>query len=101
MVNVTFSVPERVHEIMKRHREIRWTELARKPVIEFAERIEKQSDCDIVEILRMDRMAEQDSLMKKAKGNPEKALKLWAGELKKRRKKAKLPDWWNSAASPL
>lgn len=38
MPNVTLSVSEEVHDIMKRHREIRWSEIARKAIMAEAER---------------------------------------------------------------
>lgn len=101
MVNVTFSVSDKVHKVMKKHREIRWTELARRPVIELAERLEEQPETDIVDILRKERGIKQQSLMKRAKNNPEKALELWSKELEKRRKNAKMPKWWKSAAGSL
>ncbi|MFH1587001.1 MAG: hypothetical protein ABID38_04045 [Candidatus Diapherotrites archaeon] len=101
MVNVTFSVPEKVHKVMKKHREIRWTELARKPVVELAERLEEQPETDIVDILRKERGMEQQSLMKRAKNNPKKAIELWSKDLEKRRKAAKMPNWWKSAAGSL
>ncbi len=44
MVNVTFSVPLPIHRVMKKHREIRWTELARRAVVQKAEDLNKESD---------------------------------------------------------
>jgi len=40
LVNVTFAVPEELHEIMRRHPEIRWSEIARKAMWEYARRLE-------------------------------------------------------------
>jgi len=40
VVNVTFAVPEELHEIMKRHPEIRWSEIARKAMWEYAQKLE-------------------------------------------------------------
>lgn len=40
MVNVTFAVPEELHEIMRRHPEIRWSEIARKAMWEYARKLE-------------------------------------------------------------
>ena len=34
MGNITLSLPDQIHEIMKEHREIRWSEIARKAIIE-------------------------------------------------------------------
>ena len=40
MVNVTFAVPEELHEIMRRHPEIKWSEIARKAMWEYAQKLE-------------------------------------------------------------
>jgi len=40
MVNVTLSVPERLHKVMKSHPEIKWSEVARQAIWQYAERLE-------------------------------------------------------------
>ena len=40
MVNMTLAVPEDLHRVMRRHPEIRWSEVARRGLREYAERIE-------------------------------------------------------------
>jgi len=40
LVNVTFAVPEELHEIMRRHPEIKWSEIARKAMWEYARKLE-------------------------------------------------------------
>ena len=40
MVNVTLAVPEELHEIMRRHPEIKWSEIARKAMWEYARKLE-------------------------------------------------------------
>ena len=40
MVNVTFAVPVELHEIMRRHPEIKWSEIARKAMWEYARKLE-------------------------------------------------------------
>jgi len=40
VVNVTFAVPEELHEIMRKHPEIKWSEIARKAMWEYASRLE-------------------------------------------------------------
>jgi len=40
VVNVTFAVPEELHEIMRRHPEIKWSEIARKAMWEYARKLE-------------------------------------------------------------
>ena len=40
MVNVTFAVPEELHKVMKKHSEIKWSEIARRALWEHAKKIE-------------------------------------------------------------
>lgn len=36
---MTLSLPDDLHEIMNKHREIRWSEIARKAIIEHIEKL--------------------------------------------------------------
>ncbi len=40
MVNVTLAVPEDLHRIMKSHPEIKWSEVARQAIWEYARRLD-------------------------------------------------------------
>ena len=40
MVNVTLSIPEETYRIMKKHPEIKWTEVMRQAAMRFAEGLE-------------------------------------------------------------
>ena len=40
MTNMTFAVPEDLYEIMKKHTEIKWSEIARKALWDHAKRLE-------------------------------------------------------------
>lgn len=40
MTNVTLAVPEELHKIMKNHPEIRWSEVARQAMWEYARKLE-------------------------------------------------------------
>ena len=40
LVNVTLSVPEELHKVMKRHPEIKWSEVARQAIWEYAKKLE-------------------------------------------------------------
>ena len=40
MPNITLSVPEELHKKMKKHAEIRWSELVRKTISEKVETLE-------------------------------------------------------------
>ena len=44
MVNVTLSVPEKLHKLMKSHPEIKWSEVARQAMWQYAERLEVLDD---------------------------------------------------------
>ncbi|NJF25184.1 hypothetical protein [Thermococcus sp. Bubb.Bath] len=41
MPNITLSVPPDVYKKMKEHSEIRWSEVARKAIVGYLERLEK------------------------------------------------------------
>ena len=40
MINVTLAVPEELHKIMKKHPEIKWSEVARQAMWEYARKLE-------------------------------------------------------------
>ena len=40
MTNMTLAVPEDLHEIMKRHNEIKWSEIARQALWSHAKKLE-------------------------------------------------------------
>lgn len=40
MPNITLSVPADVHSIMKKHAEIRWSEIARRAIADYAKKLE-------------------------------------------------------------
>jgi len=54
LVNVTLAVPEELHRIMKRHPEIKWSEVARQAMWEYARKLEL-----------LDRMANRSKLSEK------------------------------------
>jgi len=61
VVNVTFAVPEELHEIMKRHPEIKWSEIARKAMWEYASKLElmdrltRESQLSEKDVLELDK----------------------------------------------
>lgn len=57
MPNVTLSVPEELHRIMKNHPEIKWTEVARNAMKEYAVRLEILDD-----ITSKSKFTEKDAL---------------------------------------
>ena len=42
MVNMTLAIPEPLHKVMKKHREIKWTEVARQAIAQKARTIEAE-----------------------------------------------------------
>lgn len=44
MGSVTLSVPEYVHKIMKKHGEVRWTEVARRAIMRKAKEVKSKKD---------------------------------------------------------
>lgn len=59
MVNMTLSIPEELHETIKEHREIKWSEIARQAMFQYAEKLKLT-----------------DKLVAKSKLTEEEALKL-------------------------
>jgi hypothetical protein len=58
MVNMTFAVPDQIHAIMKKHKEIKWSEVARNAIVEKAKRI-KETEKDPWREYAMKRWAEE------------------------------------------
>ncbi len=59
MANITLSIPNKLHEKIKKHPEIRWSEVARHAMTEYVEKLElmdkltsesKLTDKDAIEI---------------------------------------------------
>lgn len=42
MTNITLSIPDEVYARMKMHREIRWSEVVRRAIIEFIGKLEER-----------------------------------------------------------
>lgn len=40
MPNITLSIPEETHRIMSKHKEVRWSEVARQAIVKFSRKIE-------------------------------------------------------------
>jgi len=54
MPNITLSVPPGVYKKMKEYSEIRWSEVARKAIVEYLERLEKGNlEIQAKDILKM------------------------------------------------
>ena len=56
MTNMTLAIPEDLHSIIKKHTEIKWSEVARKALWEQAQKLELMD-----KILSKSKMTEKDS----------------------------------------
>jgi len=57
MVNVTLAVPEELHDIMRRHPEIKWSEVARQAMWDYARKLKV-----LDEITKRSSLSEEDAL---------------------------------------
>jgi len=39
MANITLTIPEDIHEIMRKHKEIRWSEIARASIVDHVRKL--------------------------------------------------------------
>ena len=68
MANVTLAVPEELHKIMKSHPEIKWSEVARQAMWEYARRLKlldsiaKRSKLTAKEVEEIDERVKRDLL---------------------------------------
>lgn len=70
MTNMTLSLPEDLHEIMQKHKEIKWSEIARQALWGHAKRLEIMD-----KILAKSKLTEEDALEIGRKVNREIAKK--------------------------
>lgn len=64
MVNVTLAVPEELHKIMRQHPEIKWSEIARRAMWEYAKKLELMNRITSKSKLTEKDVFELDSKMK-------------------------------------
>jgi phage anti-repressor protein len=57
MPNITLSIPEELQGIIKRHSEIRWSEVARQAMIDFAKKLEMME-----KIAKKSKLSEEDAI---------------------------------------
>jgi hypothetical protein len=76
MVNITLSIPEELHRIIKKHPEIKWSEVARQAMWDYARKLElldeitsrsKLKENDAVEIAELVKKELAKRYSKKAK----------------------------------
>lgn len=74
MPNITLSLPEKVYRIVKEHREIRWSEVARRAIEEYAKKLE------LLDALTENSELTEEDIKKLDKKIKEKLYKRYAGE---------------------
>ena len=57
MTNMTLAIPEELHKIIKKHKEIKWTEIARQAMWEHARKLEIMDS-----ILSKSKLTEKDAI---------------------------------------
>lgn len=57
MTNMTFAVPEDLHQMMKKYGEVRWSEIVRKAIKDHAQKMELME-----KILSKSKLTEKDTL---------------------------------------
>lgn len=57
MPNITLSMPEGLQKVIKKHPEIKWSEVARQAMIDFAKKLEMME-----KIARKSKLTEKDAL---------------------------------------
>lgn len=70
MTNMTLSIPDELHEIMKRYKTIKWSEVARQAIRDKAKKLELMD-----KILEKSELTEKDALEIGKKINKEIAKK--------------------------
>lgn len=70
MTNMTLSLPEDLHEIMRKYKEIKWSEIARQALWEKARKLELMD-----KLLSKSKLTEEDALEIGRKVNKEIAKK--------------------------
>ena len=57
MTNMTLAVPEELHNIMKKHKDVKWSEVAREAIWQKARKLELMD-----KLLAKSKLTEQDAL---------------------------------------
>ncbi|RLE52314.1 MAG: hypothetical protein DRJ33_04105 [Candidatus Methanomethylicota archaeon] len=50
MPNITLSIPKEVYEKMKKYKEVKWSEVARRAIVEYLEKLEKSNVYDVEDV---------------------------------------------------
>ena len=57
MVNMTLAIPEELNELMKKHSGVKWSEIARKGIREYADKLELMN-----KLLENSKLTEKDAI---------------------------------------
>ncbi|MDI6639729.1 MAG: hypothetical protein QMC77_08090 [Methanocellales archaeon] len=66
MANITLAIPEELHRIVKRHSEVKWSEIARRAMWDYARRLELMDKIVAKSKLTEEDVKELDHKLKKA-----------------------------------
>ncbi|ATZ60886.2 MAG: hypothetical protein BME93_01755 [Methanosarcinales archaeon Met12] len=66
MVNITLAIPEELHRIVKQHSEVKWSEIARRAMWDYAKRLELMDKIVAKSKLTEEDVKELDHKLKKA-----------------------------------
>ncbi len=73
MVNMTFNVPNELHNLMKKHSDVKWAEVARKAIwtkardLELLDKLTSKSTMTMDDVMDLDRMVKKSMLEKHRK----------------------------------
>lgn len=66
MANITLHIPDDVHDLMKKHREVRWSEVARRAIVDYTEKLKMLDDLVSESALAKADVLELDKKIKKS-----------------------------------
>jgi len=66
MSNITLAIPEELHRIVKQHSEVKWSEIARRAMWDYARRLELMDKIVAKSKLTEEDVKELDPQLKKA-----------------------------------
>ena len=53
MPNITLAIPDKIYEIIKKHKEIRWSEIARQAIIKYSTRLDLLDEIEYSEKIKL------------------------------------------------
>ena len=68
MTNITLTIPEEMYEIMLMHKEVRWSEVARKAILQYIGKLKMMDELLSESELSLGDVLKTDKKVKKALG---------------------------------